>query len=265
MKHSHKILCLSLINLFSVSLTCVSQTKVKLLNYNSSECKEGIYYPNLHKLQNLILEINKTDDFHIIDIFVVTNCSSTEKGEIELKKDTLNLVFHGTRKHRVIREEKKDSIVIVTEEWIEELADCDCAFNLSYKIKGLINKDYIITVNGKKIIKTDHKFKIRRKKASFEIANNDTINYIDIYGLKQGLHIRNRKDGKLFSKINYLDNEKVSGLAKTYYDLNGFDKIDVFMENREFSISKYYKNGKLIKVCDNDGIFAEGTNCKYFD
>ncbi len=264
MKQFHKIFCLSLINLFLVSWSCTFQTKLELLNYNSSECKE-VYFKNLYKLQNRILGISKTDNFHIYNLFIVANCSSTEEGEIEIKNDTLNLVFHGKREHRVLKEKKNDSIEIVTEEWIEELADCNCAFNLTYKIKGLKNKDYIITANGKRIIKSEHKFKIRRKKPSFEIADNDTINYIDIYGLKQGLHIRNRKDGKLFSKINYLDDEKVSGLAKTYYDLNGFDKIDVFMENREFSISKYYKNGKLIKVCDNDGIFAEGTNCKYFD
>ena len=263
MKHANKKLYLSLINLFLVSLTCLSQTNVELLDYNTSECKEGIYYPNLYKLQNRILEIDKTDNFHIYNIFVVANCSITEKGEIELKNDTLNLTFHGTRKHRVIRETKNDSTEIVTEEWIEELADCDCAFNLSYKIKGLINKDYIITINGKKITKTDHRFKIRKKEPSFEIVKNDTINYVDIYGLKQGLHIYNRKDGKQYSRIEYVDDEKISGITNTYYNFEGFDKVETFMENRRYTIRKYYKNGQLIKTCNTDGSLDEGTNCKY--
>ncbi len=74
-----------------------------------------------------------------------------------------------------LKETKNDSIEIVTEEWIEEVADCDCAFNLTYKIKGLINKDYIITLNNKIIPKTKHRFKIRKDKPSFKIVNNDTI------------------------------------------------------------------------------------------
>ncbi len=263
MKHSRKTLTLILIISSLMSLTCTSQSKVELLNYNSSECKEGIYYPNLYKFQNRILGINKTDDFHIYNIFIVANCSRTEKGEVELKNDTLNLIFHGTRELRVFKEKKNDSIEIVTEEWIEEFADCDCAFNLSYKIKGLTNKDYTITVNGKEITKTDHRFKVRKKEPSFEIYKNDTINYLDIYGLKQGLHIHKRKDGKQYSRIEYVDDEKVSGLTNTYYDFEGFDKVETFMENRKYTIRKYYKSGKLIKICDTDGSFDEGTNCKY--
>lgn len=263
MKHSHKILFLTLICLTSISLICSAQSKVELMSYNSSECKEGIYYPNLHKLQNRILGINITDDFHLYNIFVVANCSSIEKGEIELKNDTLNLVFHGIREHRVFREKKNDSIEIVTEEWIEEIADCNSAFNLSYKIKGLINKNYIIIVNGEKITKTDHRFKIRKNEPSFKISKNDTINYVDIYGLKQGLHIHNRKDGKQYSRIEYIDNEKVRGLTNTHYNFEGFDKVETFMENRKYTFRKYYKNGKLIKTCNTDGSFNEGTNCKY--
>lgn len=263
MKHSYITLYLVLLPLLFICLTGTSQTKIELLNYNSSECVEGVYYPNLNKFQNRILEIEKTDDFHLYNIFVVANCSKTQKGEIELKKDTLNLVFRGTREYRVYKETKNDSIEIVTEEWIEEVADCDCAFNLTYKIKGLINKDYIITLNNKIIPKTKHRFKIRKDKPSFKIVNNDTINYIDIYGLKQGLHIHNRTDGKQYSRIEYVDDEKVSGLTNTHYNFNGFDKVETFMKNKKYTFRKYYKNSKLIKTCDTDGSFDEGTNCKY--
>lgn len=250
------------INSLIFSFSCFSQTAPELLSYNSSECK-NVYFKNLYKLQNRIISINKTDDSHTYNLFVIANCSSTEIGEIELKNDTLNLVFHGLREYKTYKEKKNDSTEIIVEEWIEELADCDCAFDISYEIKGLGSKKYTTTINEKKITKSEHKFKIVRKKSVFEINNKDTINYVDIYGLKQGIHIRNRKDGKLFSKINYLDNEKISGLAKTYYNLDGFDKIEVFMKKKEFTVSKYYKNSELIKICDTDGIFADGTNCKF--
>lgn len=263
MKKLNKIFYISLINLFLVNFNCTSQLKIELINYNSSECKKEIYYPNLHKLQNRIIEINKEDDFHTYNIFAVANCSRTEKGEIELKNDTLNLTFHGLREYKINKEKVNDSLDLVTEEWIEEVADCDCAFNLSYKIKGLKNKDYTITLNGKKITESEHKFRVVRKNPTFSILNNDTINFVDIYGLKQGLHIYNRKDGKQYSRIIYSDDEKVSGLTNTHYNLDGFDKVETFMENKKHTFRKYYKNGKLIKTCETDGSFEEGTNCKY--
>lgn len=262
MNHFYKILYLSLINVFLIGFTGVSQTKVELLSYKSSECKE-VFDENLYKLQDRIIAINKTDDFHVFDVFVVTNCSGTEQGEIKFKNDTLKLVFHATRECRIIREKNNNSPDIIIEECIEEEADCDCAFNLSYKIKGLANKDYIITANGKKIIETEHKFKIKRKKPSFEIIDNDTINTIDIYGLKQGLHIKNKKDGRLLSKIVYKNGEKISGLVNVFYDFDGFYRIETYIQNKKYTKRKYYNKERLIKICDTRGGFEEGTNCIY--
>ncbi len=262
MKLPHKTFYFIITNFLLVSAYCFSQINPELVSYNTSQCKE-VYFKNLNKYQDRILKTIKADDFQTYNLFVIANCSSTEVGAIELKSDTLNFVFHGIREYKTYKEKKNDSTEVVIEEWTEELADCDCAFNISYKIKGLNDKEYKTTLNGKEITESEHKFKIVRENPSFKIIDKDTINYIDIYGLKQGLHIQNRKDGKLFSRINYLDDEKISGLAKTYYNLDGFDKIEIYMDNKEFTISKYYKNSEMIKICDTDGIFADGTNCKY--
>lgn len=250
--------------MFFVNLSCDLESQSELLEYSSSECKEGIFFKNLHKLNNRILKIDKTDKFHTYDIFIVANCSGAEEGKIELENDTLNLIFDGKWElDKTFKINKNESTETTSEVWIKELSDCDCAYKLSYKIKGLKNKDYIITANGKKITKTEHKYRITRNQATFEIIENDTINIIDIYGLKQGLHIHNRKDGKQYSRIGYVDDEKISGLTNTYYDFEGFDKVETYMENRKFTFRKYYKNGNLIKTCETNGSFDKGTNCKY--
>ncbi|WP_299126248.1 hypothetical protein [uncultured Winogradskyella sp.] len=260
---SKNIKYLALISSFFVNFSCNSESQPELLEYNSSECQEEIYFENLYKLQNRILEINKDNDYHLYKIFAVANCIGTQEGEIELKNDTLNLNFHGKRERRIYKEKQSDSTEIITEEWTEPRADCDCVFNLSYKISGLENKDYVIILNGKKITQSKHKFKVIRKRPAFSVIDNDTINFVDIFGLKQGLHIHNRKDGKQYSRIEYVNDEKVNGLTNTHYNFEGFDKVETFMKNRKYTIKKYYKNGKLIKTCDTDGSFDEGTNCKY--
>lgn len=255
---------LVLTSVLLVHLSCTSQSKIELLDYSSSECKEGIFFKNLPKLKNRILKINKTDSFHTYEIFVVANCSGTEEGKIELKNDTLNLIFDGKWElDKTSKTKENDSTETISEVWIKELADCDCAYNLSYKIKGLKNKDYIITINGKKIIKTEHKYRIIRTQPKFEIIKNDTINFVDIYGLKQGLHITYKNDGRLLSRINYIDDEKIVGLDKVRYNWRGFDKVETYIENKKYTVRKYYRNEKLIKICDTDGTFDEGTNCSY--
>ncbi len=121
----------------------------------------------------------------------------------------------------------------------------------------------MITLNGKKIEKSEHKFKVRRDKPTFEIIKGDTINFIDIYGLKQKLHIQYRKDGKLISKLYFKNGEKISGLARVFYDFYGFDKAEAYMENGKYTKRKYYSKGKLIKTCDTMGDFDEDTKCVY--
>lgn len=256
---------IALISLLICCASCFSKktTAPELLNYTSSECKD-VYFKNLYKFQNRIISSTTNENLRTYNLFVVANCNKTAIGKIELNKDTLNFIFQGKQEYRTYKHQKNDSTEVIVEEWIEPLADCDCAFNISYQIKGLdTTKNYWTTLNGKRITNSQHKFKIIHKTPSYKLINKDTINYIDIYGLKQGLHITFREDGKLYSKINYTDNQKISGLVKTYYNLDGFDKIEIFMKNKAFTVSKYYKNSELIKICDTDGFFADGTNCKF--
>jgi len=265
MKLLQKTLLLSLLSTILASSSCIAQSKPELIEFNSSECKEGTATRNLRKFQNRILEADLTPESHSYKVFVVANCESNSQGNIEFKNDTLYLKYYGKREFVATKTIKTDSTEITIEEWEEVVTDCNCAYELSYKIKGIKSKDYTIVANNQVINKTNHRFRIIRKEPTFKMLNNDTINYVDIYGLQQGLHIEYRKDGKLYAKINYSDGEKLFGLAKTFYDFDGFDKVETYIENRKFTIRKYYKNEELIKVCTTEGDFDEGTNCKYFN
>ncbi|MFK7749838.1 MAG: hypothetical protein AB8B65_15695 [Kordia sp.] len=262
MKQHFSILYICLLHLFLVSLSCHSQTNVELVSYTASECQD-VYAKNIFKLQDRIVVAYKTGNLKTYKLFVVANCSSTAIGKVTLKNDTLNLAFHGIRERTLFEKKKNDSVTTITEAYIEEVADCECAFNLTYTIKTFENQEYVVTANGKKIVVSEHKYKVKSEKPSFQIVNTDTINYVDIYGLKQGVHVTNRNDGQQFARVHYVDDEKISGLASTYYDFDGYGKVETFMEDGKFSIRKYYKNRKLVKTCKTDGSFDEGTDCKY--
>ncbi len=265
MKNSRITFLLLLFFIVFTSFISNRSINPELVEFTSSECQEGIYYPNLSKLKDRILNISKEGNYHSYEIFVVANCGQASNGKIEIKNDTLNLKFEGA--YTFVGYEEivvNDSIKEVLEVYESEYTDCDCAFNLTYKIKNLKDKDYVILVNGKEVRKTKHKYKIRRSHPKFKIIGNQTVNLVDIYGLKQGLHIFERND-KFSSRVIYLDDEKISGVFIRRYENWKFDREETFMENKKYTKRKFYRNNKLIKECDTDGTFDEGTNCVFFD
>lgn len=252
---------LIIVMLCIASIDCAAQVKMpQLISYSSSECEE-IYYQNRRKVQNRILNHTITDSSQVYKVFVATNCERTAEGEIEFINDTLKLRHHGVWEFSEEIEKINDSITIVTEIRIEELVECDCAYELVYEISGLKTQPQIVTLNGETITNTKHKYKVRRKAPKFDVVDNDTINLIDIYGLKQKTHVVLRPDGKLLSKIYYVDEKPMSGLAKVRYNTNGFDRIEMHLENGNYTKRIYYKNGKLFKTCDTEGAFEDDTNC----
>lgn len=265
-----------------------SNAQVELVEFSSSECLEEQVFERNYINRILESEINK--NFHFYEIFVVTNCSSASSGSLEVQNDTINLKYSRTpveslvrRSERLVKEVNeikgldtlfiKTTIVEEVYEIMEEVSSCDCAFNFKYKIKGLKNRNYTITANEKLITKTKHKYKIVKTQPTFEIVENDTINFVDIYGLEQGLHI-SKTDKRIIYRFNFEYGQKISGYQnyynfKEYNDKNDyekFDRIEHHMKNGEFVLKKYYLDKKLVKVCESQGImFEEGINCRYFN
>jgi len=250
----------------------------ELVKFNSSECLNEDVWEKKKILLNRIISSRIEDDLHTYKIFVVTNCEWAKEGEVALSNDTLQLKYSGETKvvSSEIIEEKSYSVVnndtveVTVTEVIQEVsqmtvAACDCAFELIYQIMGLEKRPYVITANGELIIETPHKYRILYNDPRYDIIENDTINYLDIYGLKQGLHIVEIEEGKSYSKIVYENDIEVSGLISTHYNSGGYDRIEIHMANKKFTKKKYYLGGKLVKECDTLGDFDEGTNCVYFN
>ncbi len=79
--------------LIFIFLNSYAQEKIELVQYTSSECEE-IYFENINKINTRIIDTESINGISSINIFTKTNCDNTEIGEIEIKKDTLNLIHH---------------------------------------------------------------------------------------------------------------------------------------------------------------------------
>jgi hypothetical protein len=216
---------------------------------------------NRRKIQNRILSHTITDSSQVYKVFVATGCDRTAKGEIKFINDTLKLRYHNFIKVSEELIKVNDSVSEVKETYIEEVVECDCAYELIYEISGLNKQPKVVTLNDEIITNTKHKYKIRLKAPIFKVVNKDTINLVDIYGLKQKTHMSYRKDGQLFSNLFYVDGQAMTGLASIRYNVNGFDRVEIHKENGNYTKRNYYKNEKLVKVCDTEGAFDDDTNC----
>ncbi|MFD2561722.1 hypothetical protein [Aquimarina rubra] len=130
----------------------------KLIKYQSSECLNENVYKIKRKWSNKLISKKVVGDIQIYAISILTNCNLTSKGDIELRKDTLNLKYDGLYElDKTYSEKENDSTVLIVEEYTQVLADCDCIFNLKYSIKGLENKQYVIEANGKLLNKKNNR------------------------------------------------------------------------------------------------------------
>lgn len=82
------------------------------------------------------------------------------------------------------------------------LCECDCYYELSYKIKGLPNADYNVLFNGGPITYSFEKY--RTFPVKFKILEADTINVVDKFGLRRGVWIL---DSTMVSNHYYFEND----------------------------------------------------------
>ena len=248
---STRVLCFCL-------FSCKTEpVKPILVSFLSSECLDEQISFEDNKLKNRIISESISDTIHNYNIFVITNCSFASIGGFELKRDTIHLKYKGRSR---IETYKINDSTEITEE-VTPMADCDCAFELNYKIKGLKNNKYVIKANDKIISKSKHKYQYLYE-PKYEIVKNDTINYYNIYGFKEGLHIERRND-RVISKLTFKNGVPQDGLYHRRYHKNGNVKEETLMSNEKFTTKKQYNSsGKLIKECEIEYFdFDEGINC----
>lgn len=123
----------------------------------------------------------RTYEKGILTVKVTTraNCCSIFEAELEVLKDTLNFIY------------KEGGSGCY----------CMCCFFLEYQIKTKKNKQHFFKLNGKPIMETDELYRIYPVRFEIDI-NGDTINRINKYGCRIGIH-KIYKEGVLLKKIEY--------------------------------------------------------------
>ena len=227
----------------------------KLLQFETSECQPD---HNMSSLQDRIVSQKFKDDLFYIHIELIANCCYGDIGSIEVKNDTLKLFFKG-KPYPLINE--KGEITGYSSESL--MCDCDCCFNFKYIISGLEKKDYVVLANNKEIHYSPYKYKTFPVK--YDIVDGEKINYFDIYGFKQGIHISKYND-KIVSHLEYVDNKAMNGIYHTRFYESGEKKLEFHIKNGEFVTQlEFYKNGRIKKDCIIKEYFDSNAICTEFD
>ncbi|WP_196888906.1 hypothetical protein [Aureivirga sp. CE67] len=244
-----------IIFLFFISFITYSQ-EVELVNFKSYNYDNRD--PNFEYLENRVISEKIENDIYTIKVGVITDCCDKENGFAFLKNNTLLLEIEDKIRSRKTLKNPSKNIEIE----IIEFEECEslCYFELEYSVNGIKNKPETIKFQNRTLIRQKEKYKLQ--KIRYSISNNDTINYFDKFGFRQGLHLTRNSMKQIVSKIEYKDNIKQSGYFK-YFENNKKITVIVYIENGKYSKKvKYNKKNQIIEKCEirNEDIFDE-FNC----
>ena len=211
----------------SSSLNIKSKTNgFDLIDFNDIGCKliDFKTKPNYG-----LIEKYKINDTIILIIQQLGDCNQKYIGEIDADKSKIDLIFtlNGGA------------------------AECWCNNRIQYKIISQNSIPKKILINDKKCrIFSDY---YKTHKIKYDIMDNDTINYRDKYGLKQGVH---RKYGLFNDTIhytNYINDEIIeekkfylNGRPKNYIKFQYQLKDGFIVIKTNATIKKWNNSGELI-------------------
>jgi len=137
---------------------------------------------------------------------------------------------------------KNDTLVLSFEE-IGDPCECICCYQFIYHIVGLNTQAFGIKLQNEEIQLSNEKYLTYPEK--FEIINDDTVNYIDKYGLKQGFWI-NKNDTtasywKGFAENNHWKYQE----SISYYDSLHVKAINI-NHNYKSSVVTHFNDSGLI-------------------
>lgn len=167
----------------------VNAQKLELVGFENSECNEEL---DPYRLKTRIISKQFVGDTLAIRIGMVDTCGFEFTPTFKYSQDTISL---GIGKHGTGEE-------------------CICCYELVYRIIGMNHLNTPITFKSKLILESNEKYWTTPIK--YFVFKGDTTGYIDKYGLKQGMYIR-EKNGKLI-EIHCKDDEFIKVRVR---DLNG--------------------------------------------
>jgi hypothetical protein len=225
-------------NLILILLILIySQAKgqVQLLNFTPSQCDQG---ENPERIKTRIVSQHFEGDIFKVEVGTIATCCVSFIPAVEFKNSVLHLRFRETG----------------------NACTCDCCYQFVYHIAGLKGKKFTIKLQDQKIEYSQEKYLTYPVK--FNKVGKDTINYVDKYGFKQGLHII----GKLKQpreKLIYQDGAPWQGSQWITYYPNGNKKKEMQYAEGKKHLVEYYENGRKKAYCTDHEIILTDESWRY--
>jgi hypothetical protein len=231
-----------ILSFFNICLCFSQNIELPVINVYQSECDR---FADITRIQKRIISQRMNNDTLTVLFGTIENCAGIYDVKSYLICDTLKFEYRiGIPSSEIA--ENGDNYVSV--------ANCDCCFEFTFEVQGLKYSPKVIKLFDSIMIFYPDKYKIYPVK--FDLINNDTVNYIDKYGLKQGKWLKTDCDVKadsIYFVGYYIDNELKSCF------LNAFNKNGklIYEDNQtdyNVSVSKsYFENGDISEQwIDND-------------
>lgn len=231
-----------LIIFFLTSQYAFGQTpKIKLYNFQNSTCD---HETDPGRLRTRIIKKDLKMGILKIQIAATAYCCVNFLPKATMQNEILDLDFQETG----------------------DPCECFCCYEFIYEIEGIKNDKISITFKGKEIELTDEKYKTYPIK--YRIINGDTVNYIDKYGLRQGVWVWPQDSLRKTRYLEYADDTPVK-LVKVYP--NGQIESEVIrekivVETDDGIYFDYFQNNKLIEYYESGKKKRECYNSKkHFD
>lgn len=223
--------------LFSTTFA-FGQTNVKVINFYGSDCDETTL---TSRLRTRIIKKSSEADLLTLTIATVAVCCAKFEGTASLVNNILYL------------------------DYVEsgEPCECSCCYTFNYTIKGIKDANVEVRLKGETIELSDEKFKTYP--ISFRILNNDTINYTDRYGLRQGLFTFPGDSLMKKGFIEYVDDVKRK--LVDFYESGKIKSISIIDLPRYVytDYTLYFESGKIKKHCtskDRDSSYFDDGMCR---
>jgi hypothetical protein len=156
---------LMIIILLVNSLIAHSQDDVKLKAFDLTECLSANLNANV---RTRIIEKRFQKELFLIKIGLPETCCLTFNPILSYKSDM---------------KDRLDTLFLDYQTAGAE-CECDCYYEFTYKIRGLKNSKFEILFKGKPVEFSSEKYVTFPIK--YTMLGNDTVNFVDKYGLKQG-------------------------------------------------------------------------------
>lgn len=192
-------------------------------------------------IQNRIISTGTLGSITMYEIGVKGDCDGYDFFNVSIFNDTLNLIFE--KKTTPLINEIGDTI------YFQKKSTCNCYFQYRYYIYGLYHTNYIVEANGEQINYSEHKYSIAQQAASFDVVDNDTINFINIYGFKEGIQREFDTLGRVKIEEFYSNYNRQYRAVYTYYNSGELKEKWIVNKDGVNTNILYYKNGNIQKEC----------------